>query len=295
MKNSRIEWTDHTFNPWVGCTKVSPACDHCYAESWAKRSGHAELWGGKRRRTRPANWRQPLKWNAEAAAAGRRDRVFCASLADVFDNEVPAEWRLGLFQLIETTPSLDWLLLTKRIGNVRKLCGGVSAWPNVWLGITVCNQEEADRDIPKLLATPARVRFLSIEPMLGPINLERFMTHGRDWTDEGYSNLPLDWVIVGGESGPKARPMHPYWARSLRDQCVATGVPFFFKQWGEWAPVADEGETLDVGYGEFHGGRDWVAACKCSEGDGPIFRISKKRAGRELDGRTWNEFPRIDA
>lgn len=184
-EHSRIEWCDATFNPWIGCTKVSPACDHCYAEAWDRRfavSGHAMRWGAKAQRTRTsaANWRQPLRWNAQAdafeAAHGRRRRVFCASLADVFDAEVPAAWRAELFALIAATPRLDWLLLTKRIGNVARMieapgmqkCG---LPPHVWLGATVVNQAEADRDIPKLLATPAAVRFLSIEPMLGPVDL----------------------------------------------------------------------------------------------------------------------------
>lgn len=240
-ENSAIEWTDHTFNPWVGCTKVGPGCDHCYAEGWAKRGGKAAgvTWGGERRRTSDANWRQPLKWNAQAQREGRRYRVFCASLADVFDNQVPEDWRRDLFELIRATPHLDWLLLTKRIGNAAAMIQaalsnmdiGYSApfaawpWPNVWLGATVVNQEEFDRDAPKLDATPAAVRFLSVEPMLGPI-----VDSGWLWGTGGRNGI--DWVICGGESGPGARPMHPGWARSLRDQCAAAGVPFFMKQMG---------------------------------------------------------------
>ena len=187
-ENSKIEWTTHTFNPWVGCTKISPACDHCYAESWAKRSG-AVTWGSERKRTSVANWAMPLQWNRIAAETGTRPRVFCASLADVFDNQVPLEWRRDLFALIDNCRNLDWLLLTKRIGKAHDMLNTVtlgfweqSPWPHVWLGATVCNQEEADRDIPKLLATPARVRFLSAEPMLGPIDL-RFtngLIHGHE-------------------------------------------------------------------------------------------------------------------
>ena len=267
--NTKIEWADHTFNPWIGCTKVSPGCDHCYAEAWDRRfavSGNAMRWGAGKTRTRTSalNWRQPLKWDgrsqmafaswqtfraksgmtdAELVAQGfiapRRPRVFCASLADVFDNEAPPEWRTDLFRLIERTPHLDWLLLTKRIGNAEEMMfhargGHLPLLPNVWLGATIVNQAEADRDIPKLLATPAVKRFLSIEPLLGSVDL----SYAMPWRaiQRGLLNRSIDWVIVGGESGPHARPMHPGWVRSLRDKCAAAGVPFLFKQWGEWVP-----------------------------------------------------------
>lgn len=262
--STNIEWADSTFNPWIGCTKVSPGCDHCYAEALDRRfavSGHAMHWGaGKaRRRTRESNWRRPLRWNAKHAEFfrlhGRRQRVFCASLADVFDNEVDPAWRDDLFGLIESTPNLDWLLLTKRIGNVANMLpipfDFERHYPNVWIGATVVNQAEAARDIPKLLGTPAAVRFVSIEPMLGPVRLDLLITpndraivnalNGQSGT--GFeTNLSLDqrgidWVICGGESGPNARAMHPDWARSLRDQCAAADVPFLFKQWGEWHPI----------------------------------------------------------
>ena len=183
-ENSKIEWCDSTFNPWIGCTNVGPGCDHCYAEALMDKRWRRVQWGiGKpRERTSAANWKQPLLWEKEhdafALMHGRRRRVFCASLADVFDNQAPAAWRAELFALIGLTPHLDWLLLTKRIGNVKQMLeqpgmpkDGMPS--NVWLGATVVNQEEADRDIPKLLAVPARVRFLSIEPMLGPICIER--------------------------------------------------------------------------------------------------------------------------
>lgn len=219
-ENSAIEWTDHTFNPWVGCTKVSPGCDHCYAEGWAKRSGLV-AWGADRRRTSVANWRKPLKWNA-AATNEARPRVFCASLADVFDNEVPPAWRTDLFRLIYQTQNLDWLLLTKRIGNAERaltILGDEYLPDNVWLGATVVNQEEFDRDVPKLLQAPARVRFLSVEPMLGPIE------YGRHGSLKG-----LHWVICGGESGHKARPLELEWAARLRAQTEARGISFFMKQ-----------------------------------------------------------------
>ena len=231
-ENTKIEWADHTFNPWTGCTKVSPACDHCYAEGWAKRSGHVKWGSGQpRRRTSDANWRMPLKWNREAERTGVRPRVFCASLADVFDNAVDPQWREDLFDLIAATPNLDWLLLTKRIGNVGNMLPVPfdfdKHFPNVWLGATVVNQEEADRDIPKLLAVPAAKRFLSIEPMVSHIDIKSYLNRHME-----HAVLRIDWVIVGGESGPGARPMSPDWARSIRDQCEEAGVALFVKQMG---------------------------------------------------------------
>lgn len=248
-ENSKIEWCDSTFNPFIGCAKVSPGCDNCYAEKLMDHRMHKVKWGAgqARVRTSPANWKKPLQWNAAHAEFfekhGRRQRVFCASLADVFDNEVPTEWRMDLFSLIAQTPNLDWLILTKRIGNVRKMCSGDGLMfdmlaRRVWLGISVVNQEEADRDIPKLLQVPAVKRFLSMEPLLGPVSFEGMFANSDVPCDGTNALEELDWVIVGGESGPGARPMHPDWARSLRDQCVAAGVPFLFKQWGEWLPTS---------------------------------------------------------
>ncbi len=302
-QNSEIEWCDHTFSPWHGCTKVGPGCDHCYAESMNNRFKGGN-WGpgAPRRRTSEANWKLPLRWN-KIAKLGRfvecdvcglreirkrddalppgglaccsnpdctalpesesfsvRPRVFCASMADVFDNEVNPSWRADLFRLINATPNLDWLILTKRIGNAVQMINqalndghlrtsGSMPWPwsHVWLGATVVNQEEADRDIPKLLEVPAAVRFLSMEPLLGPVDLTEWLYRG----DHGLADQDplaaamlgmgvesgnawvrpgIDWVITGGESGPGARPMHPDWVRSIRDQCQAAGVPFFMKQ-----------------------------------------------------------------
>ena len=305
-ENSKIEWTDHTFNPWEGCQKVGPGCDHCYAETRNARfaGGQAVNWGpgAPRRRTSPATWAMPRRWNAQAdafmAQHGRRQRVFCASLADVFDNAVDPQWRADLFTLIHQTPNLDWLLLTKRIGNVIPMMAELvhdkdqdMPWldmmplPNVWIGATIVNQAEADRDIPKLLAVPARVRFLSMEPLLGPVNLER-PRPGPDLDQGGGSKIcqpwliqsGIHWVIVGGESGPGARPMHPTWARSLRDQCNAAGVPFLFKQWGEWAPY-DRSRT------------DGAALATPYSLDEPLQHFGKKASGRQLDGRAWDETP----
>ena len=341
MKNTAIEWCDHTFNPWVGCTKVSPACDHCYAERSAparvKRAGGVETWGpnGQRVRTSKAYWREPLKWNAEAERTGTRPRVFCASLADVFDNAVPPEWRADLFDLIADTRNLDWLLLTKRVGNVMKMANEVADMPrlgshtghllahqwrngrppkNVWLGATVVNQEEADRDITKLLAVPAAKRFLSIEPLLGQLNLTDVPMPGSGHGHHEFSPIitgnslkradpsspKIDWVIVGGESGPGARPMHPDWVRSLRDQCTSAGVKFFFKQWGAWRPPK-EGEEYSTAMGRAQSVPAFIIALTgtvhcfenhpTTDGGSAMLRVGKKSAGRLLDGREWDEVP----
>lgn len=344
-ENSKIEWTDATFNPWIGCTKVGPGCDHCYAAAQdGFRKWTPEGWGpgNPRKRTSAANWRKPLQWNEEAGrgrfvqcdGCGRREfrkwdnslppgglaccsnpdcnalpesestpvrpRIFCASLADVFDNEVDPAWRADLLMLIRATPNLGWLLLTKRVGNVMPLlreaedlqraqdrldgwewlhdwtCG--DAPRNVWLGATIVNQAEADRDIPKLLQVPARVRWLSMEPLLGSVNLTSWIGGHTGLT--GYRVDPeprwIDWIVVGGESGPGARPMNPQWARDIRDQCQAAEVPFLFKQNGEWVSVSEVAGPGEI-Y-EFPDGRS-------------VRRVGKKRAGRTLDWRTWDGYP----
>lgn len=317
-ENSKIEWTDHTFNSWTGCTKVSPACDNCYAESWAKRSGTVKWGAGEnRRRTTASNWRQPVKWNKQAEIKFNawkvfkdsnpgltdeqliekgfikpiRPRVFCASLADVFDNAVPNEWRHDLWELIRSTPYLDWLLVTKRIGNAEAMLPSdfySRKYPNVWLGITVCNQEEADRDIDKLIRLRPEKQFLSVEPLLGPIDLSKWLDLYEYETGGGFMRRTvghlfdmLDWVIVGGESGPKARPMRVDWLRNLRDQCQAADVPFLFKQWGEWIPSNQDGCPKSTGGAKYYS----------PPGGCVMFNVGKKQAGRVLDGRTWDEVP----
>ena len=252
-----IAWTDSTFNPWIGCTKVGPGCDNCYAEQRMDRRLKVVTWGAgqPRNATSPRNWSLPRKWQREAAAFeathGRRQRVFCASLGDVFDNKVPDEWRSDLWALIAATPHLDWLLLTKRPQNIAKMLprmasrpGMMWPWPNVWIGTTVENQDEANRRIPHLLAVPAVKRFLSCEPLLGPVDLREVWASmpsgGKSLYDTLQGSTRIDWVICGGESGPNTRPMHPDWARSLRDQCQAAGVPFFFKQMPKKAPIPEE-------------------------------------------------------
>ena len=225
-ENSKIEWTDHTFNPWIGCTKVSPACDNCYAEAMMDTRYGRVTWGAgqPRERTSAANWRKPVKWNLEARADNKRTFVFCASLADVFDNEVDPQWRADLFALIRATPALTWLLLTKRIGNVRRM---VDVMPrNVAIGATLPNQAEYDRDRIKLAEVKAEFQpvftFASIEPMLGPVILDK--------------NAP-DWIICGGESGRGAREMEPEWARNLRDCSARFNRAFFMKQMTGKKPI----------------------------------------------------------
>lgn len=243
MKNSKIQWTDHTFNPWIGCTRISPACDHCYAATSTPVRAMGIEWNKDRHRTSPAYWRQPLGWDREAAASGVRRRVFCASLADVFDNQVPQEWRNELFSLIGMTPNLDWLLLTKRIGNAHEMLSHAAAsvglsswdedpWRNVSIGITICDQEELDRDVIKLIRLPAWRRFLSIEPLIERVTFAgHWMEYRNPDVHENWLER-INWVIVGGESGPGARPMEIEWAEVLRDQVQSVGTAFFMKQLG---------------------------------------------------------------
>ena len=288
-ENSKIAWTDNTFNGWIGCSKVSPGCDNCYAEAYAKRYEIAQ-WGhgNPRKLTSDSNWKLPLKWNRRAEKLGVRHKVFCSSLADVFDGGVPDSWRERLWDLIEQTEHLDWLLLTKRIGNAAKQLPPIwLAYPpaHVWIGATIVNQKEADRDIPKLLEIPAAVHFLSMEPLLESVHLELPWIQDLDGFITKTSGI--DWVIVGGESGPNARPMNPTWVRNLRDECRGAGVPFLFKQWGEWAPGSNFPEYIPSGeycyFGENKGAPE----------DHAVWRVGKIKAGRELDGRVWDEFPII--
>jgi len=223
--NSSIEWTDHTFNPWWGCVKVSPGCEHCYAENLSARYGHL-VWGPAKTTTRrlfgDSHWHEPIQWNAAAERERVRKRVFCASMADIFEPHPQlVAARMRLFQLIETTKWLDWLILTKRPENIREMLP--ETWlgqprPNVWFGTSVEDRRRALERIPVLTGIPAQVRFLSCEPLLGPL---------------GPLDLSaIDWVIVGGESGHGARRMDPSWATAIRNQCEQAGASFFFKQAG---------------------------------------------------------------
>lgn len=256
MENSKIEWTHHTFNPWIGCTKVSPGCLHCYAETLMDTRYGRVKWGKgqPRARTGKDNWRKPRQWNRAAEGAEERPRVFCASLADWLDHEVPIEWLVDLLDLIRQTPNLDWLLLTKRpelwkprltTAHAASGLGMIDAWldgvppANVWIGTSAEDQTRWDERMPILMNIPARVRFVSAEPLVGPIYM---------------GELRPDWLIVGGESGPGARPMKRDWVDVLCDQCDDR-TAFHFKQWGG---------------------------------------VDKKATGRLLNGRTWDELPSVN-
>lgn len=258
-KTTAISWTDATFNPWIGCTKVSAGCANCYAErDDSRRKWTPDGWGkGKpRKRTSASNWRNPIKWNAEAAKEGKRLKVFCASLADIFDLEVPDEWRDDLFNLIGACRHLDWLLLTKRPEKAKEylttrrvfatLSGGWP-WSNCWLGVSVEDQKTADERIPILLETPAALRWVSYEPALGPVDFTRLLEDDeaeldalvglRYSTSQAFAIPPrsiskLDWIIVGGESGANARPFDLEWAHKTIVQCRDARSACFVKQMG---------------------------------------------------------------
>ena len=225
-ENTKIEWTDNSHNPWIGCTKVSPACLKCYAENiCVTRFGWVQWGKGRpRRRASDETLKMPFRWERAALKSGQRTKVFCASLADVFDAEVNPTWRADLFQTIAATPSLDWQLLTKRPENIRGMLppNYPAGFEHVWLGTSVESKDYVWRAF-ELARIPAAVHFLSVEPMLGPVDLRALFAHSRS---------PNWWVICGGESDRDPRPMEVEWVRDLRAQCVQANVPFFFKQWG---------------------------------------------------------------
>lgn len=334
-EQTEISWVDATFNGWMGCQKVSAGCVNCYAEELMDRRHGKVKWGpqGTRLRTSESYWKQPLRWNKQKWSqcqscgwrgslkditfnydAGRfacptcasldvnatRMRVFCASLADVFEDRAELiPWRGDLFTLIHETPNLDWLLLTKRPEGwedrlhevVRENADGgdmlASHWldgeapANVWMGTSVEDQKAADERIPALREIPAKVHFLSMEPLLGPVDFSQV---------PGFNRIGLNlygwWVIVGGESGKKARSMNPEWVRAIRDQCKNAGVPFHFKQWGEWRPFDTKVDpSLHMESPVEH-----LAKMNWAHG---TYRVGKRAAGRMLDGIMHNDWPAV--
>lgn len=305
-RTTNISWCDHTFSPWWGCTQVSPGCTNCYAERDSKRWGMT-IWGptASRRFFGDKHWNEPLAWNRAAERAGVRRRVFCGSMCDVLeDRDDLGDHRLRLYRLIEQTPSLDWLLLTKRVENVMDFIPELykhGGWPaNAWIGATAENQEMADRRVPQLLKVPAPVRFLSCEPLLGPIDLAQA---GDNSCVEWHENGGIGWVIVGGESGPNARPTHPAWVRSLRNQCQEAEVPFFFKQWGEWIPdnqiirhdKRHWPRFAHVKFGTLDINGDWTPDVYPAKfpliHQECVYWIGRANSGDMLDGQQWRQFP----
>lgn len=352
----------YTFNGWIGCTHKSPGCLNCYAEDLDDNRFSKTLGGGTkevpvshwgkgrpRYRTSETNWKQPYNWNRKAKADGIRYRVFCSSLSDWLDKEVPIEWLADLLGVINDTPYLDWLMLTKRPENFfervedARLTGRcaldmLSRWQanqppaNVWVGTSTEDQIRADERIPLVSEIPALLRFLSCEPLIGPLDLSAFLRLGWSITqtrneDFTYTEVPgsghwvhhpptiipeamwrkIHWVIAGGESGISTnplhpiRPMHPDWARLLRDQCQAAKVPFFFKQWGRYVPDPRDPENIALPErqgllalcrdGSIHNG-SWNRVHR-PQGVMAMHDAGKKSAFRELDGREWNEFPAV--
>jgi protein gp37 len=292
-----IEWTESTWNPITGCTKVSPGCDHCYAETFAERfrgtPGHY-FENGFDVVLRPDKLDLPLKWK-------RPRKIFVNSMSDLFHDAVPDEYIVRVFEVMAKAPHHTFQVLTKRHARMRALLQSdglvqrrvrdrsPAAWPlpNVWVGVSAENQQWADIRIPALLDTPAAVRWISAEPLLGPINLRT----GRyamppDGEVLGTTLDGIDWVVAGGESGRGARPMDPDWARSLRDQCAAADVAFLFKQWGQWVTEDQSPEDIVLP------GTSWLLLGN----DGPSFyKVGKKAAGRELDGEIHDGYPAMSA
>ena len=283
---TRLEWTDATWNPVTGCTKVSPGCDHCYAETFTnrfKRHPFTEVTLHPDRMTQPFAWKTPRM-------------IFTCSMGDLFHSAVPWTFILAVFCTMAETERHTYQVLTTRPGRMayfaEHIWSKVAPWPaNVWAGTSVESQKYAPR-LDVLARVPAQVRFVSYEPALGPVDLYPFLNwcrlcldprDGHDDKGWGHYCRALDWVIAGGESGPGARPAHPDWIRSARDQCQAAGVPFFFKQWGEWAAAGQERAPDSLGH--------MVLVESPGGSTIPMMRVGKKAAGAVLDGQEWREFP----
>lgn len=298
---TKIEWADITINPIVGCSKCSPGCDHCYAERFAARLAKNPATAKKYAGVVDKNGKWTGKINEEGWGSfdtlpHTPKRIFLGSMTDIFHENVPEVTIEEIFWNIKFMwRQHTFLLLTKRPRNAQKFIKDCPLPQNAWLGVTVCNQAEADAKIPVLLDIPAAKRFVSVEPMLGPVQLSPFLVAKHRATDgalnlNAYMNShpsnSLDWVICGGETGPGARPMHPIRVRSLRDQCQAAGVPFFFKGWGEWVTENQSPEDIVLpGHSTISHG--W----KGRKYEDIVYRVGKSRSGRLLDGRTWDEIP----
>ncbi|ETX26592.1 DUF5131 family protein [Roseivivax isoporae] len=338
---SKIEWTERTWNPIAGCSVVSPGCTNCYAMRMAHRlaanpstphyAGTTEMsrggpvWTGKIGVAREIVLMEPLRRRKPTT-------YFVNSMSDLFHEAVPDEVIDRVFAVMALSPQHKFQVLTKRAERMREyLTSGLGPifrifdateklggspeeleipLPNVWLGVSAEDQRRADERVPHLLATPAAVRFVSAEPLLGPVDLHQWLhpsgaagqcvSIDGDWCHEpgtcSCCRRGLDWVIAGGESGPGARPMHPDWARSLRDQCTAAGVPFFFKQWGRWKPGATRERRPEWAPGKLYetttlwGDPGWIAA-QDHHWSYLLEDLGKRAAGRQLDGRTWDEVP----
>lgn len=311
MGKTTIEWTStqcpdgtytpgYTHNLWWGCTKVSSGCKHCYAETWSKRSGE-DYWGptAPRRFFKDAHYRQPLAWNRAAERAGERHRVFCGSMMDLFEQHqdlaMAARMKFRRDELFcniipGTMNNLDWLLLTKRLENVLETVPPAwhQHWPsNVWLGFSASTQAEFLTGLAEMwnivneLAVLPPVIFVSLEPLISEVHI---------FDTDTYARGLLDFVIVGGESGKGARPMHPDWVRRVRDDCEGAGAFYFLKQWGEWLPTDQyQFADIEIGYNDLSKDR-MIAASKVSPG---FLRVGKKRAGAILDGREWRQVPEV--
>jgi protein gp37 len=315
MGKTKIEWATDSWNPITGCTPVSEGCQNCYARRGAQRL-RGRFGYPEDEPFRPGNWRgdyvapskgypvieDPLHWREPRV-------VFVCSMGDLFHEDVAFGDQYAVFDAMRVAKQHTFLILTKRPERMEEF---VDTWslahdwplPNVWLGITAENQRRADERIPILLSIPATVHFVSCEPLLGPIDLARWLPRNPPLfsdRNQGKLGIPykLDWVIVGGETGPNARPMHPDWARLLRDQCKAAGVPFFFKQWGEWlSPRQNLGRPTPTHFvhaetGEVISVIQWLDRGGHDKGWEPVARAGRKAAGRRLDGREWDEMPTV--
>lgn len=295
--STKIPWCTETLNPFFGCTKVSPGCNSCYAEVMAKRlKGMGQ--SNYREVIENGHWSGDFNYDPDVmvkAYKWKKPRmIFVNSMSDTFHEYFSRQWILQIMNVVAMNPQHTFLILTKRAERMYGYFEGLeisSPLPNLWLGVTVENQEQANERVPYLLATPAAKRFVSVEPMLGKIDLINVWDHHYRLFSLKQLGF-IDWVICGGESGPKARPMHPEWVRFLQIQCKVASTPFFFKQWGEWLPSYDFGARLDEFTERFPGDR--ILRRKHVFEDGQVmYRVGKKAAGAMLDGQLYKEYPNI--